>query len=101
MKFVPALSRLLLRKLENTSEQTKGGLFIPETKEQQTVRAEVVAVGPGNQYWDTNKGEMVVVPTSFNVEDRVLIPKFNTTEVTLEGETFILVNASEVLGKLS
>ena len=46
MKILPLQDRILIRRAPE-EEKTKGGLFIPNTAQEKSLEAEVIAVGPG------------------------------------------------------
>ena len=45
----PLHDRVIVRRLEETSNQTAGGLFIPDTAKEKPSQGEVIAVGPGGR----------------------------------------------------
>ncbi len=100
MNFEPMASKLLLKRAESETK-SKGGLYLAPVAQEKSTIAEVVAVGPGTDYWDNQKNQMVTVPTRFKVGDIVLLPKFGAADITVDGVEYVLLNASEVLGKFN
>jgi chaperonin GroES len=86
----PLADRVVVRSLEDT-EQTRGGLFIPETAKEKPQQGEIVAVGPGR--FDEGKR----VPMDLKVGDKVLYGKYSGTEVTIDGEQLLILRESDVL----
>jgi chaperonin GroES len=89
-KIGPLVDRVVVRSLEET-EQTRGGLFIPETAKEKPQQGEIVAVGPG-RFEEGNR-----VPMDVKVGDKVLYGKYSGTEVTIDGEQLLILRESDVL----
>ena len=86
----PLADRVVVRAMEET-EQMRGGLFIPDTAKEKPMQGEVIAVGPGRFEKDKR------VPMELKVGDKVLYGKYSGTEVTLDGEPFLILRESDVL----
>ncbi len=89
-KVSPLADRVVLKALEET-EQTKGGIFIPDTAKEKPQHGEIIAVGPG-RYEDGK-----LIPMGVKVGDKVLYGKYAGTEITHEGESFLILRESDVL----
>jgi chaperonin GroES len=83
-----------VRSLEG-HEQTRGGLFIPDTAKEKPQEGEILAVGPGR--FDEGKR----VPMDVKVGDKVLYGKYSGTEVIIDGESLLILRESDVLAVLS
>lgn len=92
-KIRPLADRLVVKELPR--EQKVGSLFIPETaSDQQPVRrAEVVAVGPGRV---TESGKLI--EPRIKTGERVLFGKYSGTEMSIDGEKFVVMKFDDVLG---
>ena len=90
----PLAVRVVVRSLEG-NEQTRGGLFIPDTAKEKPQQGEIVAAGPGR--FDDGKR----VPMEVKVGDKVLYGKYSGTEVTIDGEALLILRESDVLAVLS
>jgi chaperonin GroES len=90
VKISPLADRVVIRSLEET-EQTRGGLFIPETAKEKPQQGEVVAVGSGR----FEEGQRV--PMDVKVGDKVLYGKYSGSEVTIDGEELLILRESDVL----
>ena len=90
----PLADRVVVRSLEG-NEQTRGGLFIPDTAKEKPQQGEILAVGPGR--FDDGKR----VPMEVKVGDKVLYGKYSGTEVMIDGETLLILRESDVLAVLS
>jgi chaperonin GroES len=66
--------------------KTASGLVIPDTAKEKPQKGTVMAVGPGK------KDE----PTSLKVGDAILYGKYAGTEVTVDGEDYLIMRESDV-----
>jgi chaperonin GroES len=90
VKVSPLADRVVVKPLEE-SEQMRGGLYIPDTAKEKPQQGEIVAVGPGRYEKDKR------VPMELKVGDKVLYGKYSGTEVTLDGEQYLILKESDVL----
>ena len=90
----PLADRVVVRSLES-NEQTRGGLFIPDTAKEKPQEGEILAVGPGR--FDDGKR----VPMEVKVGDKVLFGKYSGTEVTIDNEQLLILRESDVLAVIS
>lgn len=95
MKFRPLHDRVMIRRLES-EEKTKGGIIIPETAKEKPMEGEVVAVGPGGR---DDSGKLVAL--DLKVGDRVLFGKWSGTEVKINGEDFLIMKETDIMGILT
>jgi chaperonin GroES len=72
---------------------TKSGIVLPDTAKEKPQEGEVLAVGPG-KVMDNGKR---VVP-EIKVGQRVLFAKYAGTEVKMEGEEYLILRESDVMG---
>ena len=85
MKIKPLSDRVLIQP-NPAEEKTAAGLIIPDTAKEKPLAGKVVAVGPG-----TSEVKMEV-----KVGDQVLYGKYAGTEVTVEGETYLIMRQSDI-----
>ncbi len=90
-RIKPLADRVVVKALEE-SEQMRGGLYIPDTAKEKPSQGEVVAVGPGRVSDDGTRLDMDV-----KVGDKVLYGKYSGTDVTLDGEEYLILRESDVL----
>jgi chaperonin GroES len=90
LKVSPLADRVVVKALEET-ESMRGGLYIPDTAKEKPQQGEIVAVGPGRFEKDKR------VPMEVKVGDKVLYGKYSGTEVTIEGDTYLILRESDVL----
>jgi len=88
----PLADRVLIKRL-GAEEKTKGGIIIPETAQEKPMEGEVVATGAGTRSEDGK-----VIPLELKAGDRVLFGKWSGTEVKLDGEDFMIMKESDVMG---
>ncbi len=68
-------------------EKTASGLYLPDQAKEKPVTAEVVAVGPDAQ--------------DLSVGDQIIYKEYSTTELTIDGNEYLLVKAEDVLGVIA
>ena len=92
MEFTPLHDRVLVRRIEG-EEKTKGGLIVPDTAKEKPSEGEVISVGEGAR---TEKGELIAM--AVKVGDRILFGKWSGSEVRVEGEDYLIMKESDILG---
>jgi len=90
-KIQPLADRVVVKAIDE-SEQMRGGLYIPDTAKEKPSQGEIVAVGPGKL-----SDEGTRVEPDVSVGDTVLYGKYAGTDVTLDGEEFLILRESDVL----
>jgi chaperonin GroES len=90
MKIKPLADRVVI-KPEVAEEKTKGGIILPDTAKEKPVIGTVVAVGPGKK-GDDGK----IQPMEVKVGDKVLYGKYSGTEVTVDGEEYLMMRESDL-----
>ena len=91
MKVRPLHDKILLKRVD-AAQMTKGGIIIPDTVKEKPQEGKVVAIGTGRILEDGK-----VIPLEVKAGDRVLIGKYGGTEITLDGEEYIITDENEVL----
>ncbi|MBS1262224.1 MAG: 10 kDa chaperonin 5 [Calditrichaeota bacterium] len=94
MKVRPIDERVLLKVVE-VGEKKVGEIIIPDTAKERPQIGEVVALGDDVKSKDVERKPLSQI---VKVGDEVLFAKYGGTEVTVEGEEFLLVNRSDILG---
>ena len=90
LKLNPLADRVILKPAE-PEEKTKGGIILPDTAKEKPVEGTIVAAGPGKV---AENGELVKL--SVKVGDKVLYGKYSGTEVTIEGEEYLIMRESDI-----
>src|SRR5690242_6318566 len=94
MKFRPLHDRVVVRRIES-DERTAGGIIIPDTAKEKPQEGEVIAVGPGAR---DESGKLV--PLDVKAGDRILFGKWSGTEVKIDGQEYLIMKESDVMGIL-
>lgn len=87
----PIRDKILIKRID-VAETTKGGIIIPDTAAEKPKEGEVVAVGSGMLMPDGS-----VKPLEVKAGERVLFGQYGGTEISLEGEDYIILDANGVL----
>jgi len=93
-KIEPLSDRVVVRPLEE-DEQMHGGLYIPDTAKEKPQQGEIAAVGPGKV---SDQGALIA--PEVKAGDKVLYGKYSGTEVTVDGEAYLILRESDVLAIL-
>jgi chaperonin GroES len=95
MNLQPLDDRIVVKASE-AEEMTASGLVIPDTAKEKPQQCEVLAVGPGRR--SDQSGE--VIPMDVKVGDKVVYSKYGGTEITVDGQDLLILNARDVLAIL-
>ena len=87
----PLGERIVIKVIEDT-EQTSGGIFIPESAKEKPQKGEVVAVGEGEI---DDKGERK--PMDVKVGDIILYAKYAGTDFKLNDESYKILSIKDAL----
>lgn len=94
--ITPLHDRVILRRLDDSSEMTAGGLYIPDSAKEKPQEGEVIAAGEGKYKEDGTRQ-----PLDVKAGDRVLFGKYSGSEIKLDGEEFLIMREDEILGIIS
>src|SRR3954464_9385544 len=92
MPLKPLDDRIVV-KPNDAEEKTASGLVIPDTAKEKPQQGEVKAVGPGRRSDQTGE----IIPMDVKVGDKVVYSKYGGTEITVDGEDLLILNARDVL----
>ena len=95
MKLVPLDDRVVLQRLE-AEDTTQGGIVLPDAAKEKPQKGKVVAAGPGRVLDDGSR-----VGLEVKKGDTVLFGKYAGTEVTVDGEEYVIMKESDLLAVLS
>jgi chaperonin GroES len=95
LKLKPLGSRVVVKALDR-EEQTKTGIFLPDTAKEKPQEGKVLAVGPGDRHPDTGQR----IPVELKEGDRVLFQKYAGTEFKLDDEELLILGEKDVLAKI-
>ncbi len=87
----PLGDRIVIKVIEDT-EQTSGGIFIPDSAKEKPQKGEVVAVGEGKM---NDKGERE--PMDVKAGDVVLYAKYAGTDIKMDGVEYKILSVKDAL----
>ncbi len=90
-KIKPLADRVLVKPLEE-EEVKGGGIIIPDTAKEKPQQGAVIAVGSGKVNDSGEKMKMEV-----KKGDKILYGKYSGTEVTVEGDDYLIMRESDIL----
>ena len=90
LKLKPLADRVIVRPME-AEEQTKGGIILPDTAKEKPVEGTVIAAGPGRV---SDEGKVIAM--EIKKGDKVLYGKYSGSEVTVEGEDYLIMRESDI-----
>ncbi len=93
IKLQPLADRVVVRPIER-EEQTKTGIYIPDTAKEKPQEGKVVAVGPGRKSEDGK-----VIAMDVKVGDIVIYAKYGGTEIKVDDEDLMILRESDILAK--
>ncbi len=91
MNIKPLADRVVVKPIE-AQEVKQGSIIIPDTAKEKPMQGEIVAIGPGKVSENGNKIDMEV-----KKGDKVLYGKYSGTEVTIDGEDYLIMRESDIL----
>lgn len=94
MHIRPLYDRLVVRRIES-QETTASGIIIPDSAKEKPQEGEVVAAGRGKRLDDGT-----VAALDVKVGDRILFGKYSGSDITIDGEEYLILREDEVLGIL-
>jgi len=92
VKLRPLGDRLVVKATERENT-TKSGIVLPDTAKEKPQEGEVLAVGPG-KVLDSGKRTTLEVQAG----QRVLFAKYAGTEVKIDGEEYLILRESDIMG---
>lgn len=93
-KIKPLSDRVLVQP-EPAEEKTSSGIIIPDTAKEKPQKGKIVAAGSG-KVENGSKIELTV-----KEGDTVLYGKYSGTEVTLDGQEYLIMREDDILGIVS
>ena len=82
----PLADRVII-KADQAEETTKSGIIIPDNAKEKPQKGEIIAVGTGK----------VDEPLTVKVGDKVLYGKYAGTDLTIEGDDYLIMRESDIL----
>jgi len=94
MNLKPLDDRIVIKQSE-AEEKTSGGIILPDSAKEKPQIGKVVAIGPGKLLDDGKRANM-----SVKVKDEVIYAKYIGSDVEIDGEKYVILRESDVLGIL-
>jgi len=92
MKLKPLEDRVVLKQVE-AEEKTSGGIILPDSAKEKPQIGKVIAVGPGKTLDNGTTSKM-----SVKKNDQVFYSKYMGNEVKIDGENYVIIKESDILG---
>ncbi len=92
VKLRPLGDRVVVKAISRESV-TKSGIVLPDTAKEKPQEGEILAVGPGKVL---DNGKRVTLEVS--VGQKVLFAKYGGTEVKMDGEEYLILRESDIMG---
>jgi chaperonin GroES len=92
LKFRPLHDRVVIRRIE-AQAKSPGGIIIPDNAKEKPVEGEVMAIGPG-----ARDAQGTIQALGVSVGDRILFGKWSGSEIRLDGEDYLVMKESDVMG---
>jgi chaperonin GroES len=94
MKLRPLADRVIVKQSQ-AEEKTKTGIVLPDSAKEKPTQGKVISVGPGKL---DEKGKPMEI--GLRAGDTVYYGKWSGTEVEVQGEKFVILKESDILGVL-
>ena len=92
LKMRPLHDRVLVQRVAE-EEKTKGGIIIPDSAKEKPQEGKIIAVGEGRVSDSGSK-----TPLAVKAGDRVLFGKYSGTEITVNGQEYLIMREEDILG---
>ena len=92
MNFTPLHDRVAIKPMDQ-EEKTLGGIIIPDTAKEKPMEGKVIAAGAGARD-ETGK----IQPLDVKAGDLVLFGKWSGTEVKIDGQEYLIMKESDIMG---
>ncbi len=92
MKLKPLDDRIVIKQSE-AEEKTSGGIILPDTAKEKPQIGKIVATGPGKLLDNGKRAQM-----SVKKKNEVLYAKYSGSDVEIDGEKYVILRESDILG---
>jgi chaperonin GroES len=92
MKLRPLDDRIVIKQ-SDAEEKTAGGIILPDTAKEKPQIGKIVEIGPGKILDDGKRAKM-----SVKKNDEVIYAKYIGNDVEIDGEKYVILRESDVLG---
>ncbi len=92
LNIKPLGDKVIVKRVE-AEEKTAGGIVLPDSAKEKPKRGIILAVGNGRLLDDGTRSEMQVKKS-----DEVLFTSYAGTEIKVDGDEYMIMDESEILG---
>ena len=94
LKLRPLADRVIVKQTE-AEEKTASGIYLPDAAKEKPTKGKVIAAGPGKL---DDKGKHMDL--GVRAGDTVYYGKYAGTDVEVDGEKFVILRETDILGVL-
>ena len=94
MNLRPLHDRVIVAR-KDAETTTASGIIIPDSAKEKPQEGKVIAVGKG-----IKKDDGTILPLDVKKGDRILFGKYAGTEITLDGEEYLMMKEDDILAVL-
>ena len=94
MKLRPLADRVIVKQSQ-AEEKTASGILLPDTAKEKPTKGKVISVGPGKL---DDKGKPMELSVRTGVT--VFYGKYSGSDIEVDGEKFVILRESDILGVL-
>ncbi len=92
LNIKPLGDKVIVQRVE-AEEKTAGGIVLPDTAKEKPKRGVILAVGSGRLLDDGSRSDMQV-----KKNDEVIFTSYAGTEIKVDGEDYMIMDESDILG---
>jgi len=92
VKLRPLGDRVVVKAISSETV-TKSGIVLPDTAKEKPQEGEILAIGPGKVL---DNGRRVTLEVK--VGQKILFAKYGGTEVKIDGEEYLILRESDIMG---
>ena len=92
LNIKPIGDKVIVQRVE-AEEKTAGGIVLPDSAKEKPKRGVILAVGSGRLLDDGSRSEMQV-----KKNDEVIFTSYAGTEIKVDGEDYMIMDESDILG---
>ena len=94
MKLRPLADRVIVKQ-QDAETKTASGIVLPDSATEKPTQGKVIAAGPGKH---DDKGALLAL--NVKAGDTVIYGKYSGTEVEVDGQKYVILRESDILGIL-
>lgn len=94
MNLKPLRDKVIIKVLES-EDKSKGGIFLPDTAKEKPQEGKVIAVGSGKVLSDGK-----IVALDVRPGNKILFGKYSGSEVKIDNEEYLIMDADDILAVL-